>query len=227
MEFQVSRRIRNRPNLSEAVYEVIKEGLVNGTLEPGTKIKEEEIARQLGVSRTPVREAIHKLEREGLVEIIPRYGTFIVSISPKDVREIYDIRGALEALALRSGFSRIDKKKLLEMGELHKRCEQPVKKGDLDSFIEVDAKFHDLIIKASGNDRLIRLMWNLKNQIRVSKLESLSVPGRAEKSLKEHENIISAVFEGDKEKAERLLREHSDKAKENLLRLLKKRHPNR
>lgn len=224
MEFQVSRRMRNRPNLSEAVYEVIREWLINETLMAGTKMKEEGIAKQLGVSRTPVREAIHKLEREGLVEIIPRYGTFIVSISPKDAQEIYDIRGALEALALRSGFSRIDKSKLLEMRELHKRCEEPVKKGDLDSFIEVDAKFHDLITKASGNDRLIRLMGNLKNQIRMSKLESLSVPGRAEKSLKEHENIISAVFEGDKEKAERLVREHSDKAKENLLRLLKKRH---
>ncbi len=227
MEFQTSKKIHIRPNLSEAVYEVIKEWLVNETLETGAKIKEGEIAKQLGVSRTPVREAIHKLEREGLVEIIPRYGTFVASIFPKDIQEIYDIRGALETLALKSGFLHINKKKLLEMKQLHERCEEPLKKGNLSPFLKMDAKFHDFIIKASGNRRLAQLMGNLKTQIRVSKLESLSVPGRAEKSLEEHKNIISAMLEEDEKKAEKLLKEHTNKAKKNLLHLINERQHQR
>jgi len=223
MQFKLPKplRLNNRPSLSEAVYEMIKQRLLSQELEPGTKLREEDLADQLGVSRTPVREAINKLEREGLVEIIPRYGTFVANISSKDVEEIYQIREALECLAMRLALPRFRKDKLLELAHLHKECKVPVEKGDFDPFIKVDTAFHDLLVKLSKNKRLIRLMSNLNNQIRLGRLESFSVPGRARKSLAEHQRIIEAMLRGSAEEAENLVRQHSRNAKDNILRFLK------
>lgn len=223
MQFKLPRppRLNNRPNLSEAVYEIVKQRLLSQQLEPGTKLREEDLADQLGVSRTPVREAINKLEREGLVEIIPRYGTFVPNISPKDVEEIYQLRETLEGLAMRLALPRFSRNKLLELTRIHKECEAPIEKGDFDPFIRVDTAFHHLLVKLSKNERLIRLMSNLDNQIRLGRLESFSVPGRAKKSLEEHETVIEAMLKGDADEAEELLRQHSRNAKENILRFLK------
>ena len=223
MQFKLPKppRLNNRPNLSEAVYEMIKQRLLSQELEPGTKLREEDLADQLGVSRTPVREAINKLEREGLVEIIPRYGTFVANISSKDVEEIYQLREAAECLAVGLALPRFSKNKLLELARLHRECEGPVEKGNFDPFIKVDTAFHDLLIKLSKNERLVRLMSNLNNQIRLGRLESFSVPGRAEKSLKEHQRIIEAMLEGNAEEAEDLVKQHSRNAKDNILYFLK------
>ncbi len=214
-------RLNSRPSLSEAVYEMIKQRLLSQELEPGTKLREEDLADQLGVSRTPVREAINKLEREGLVEIIPRYGTFVANISSKDVEEIYQIREALECLAMRLALPRFSKDKLLELARIHKECKVPLEKGDFDPFIKVDTAFHDLLVKLSKNKRLIRFMSNLNNQIRLGRLESFSVPGRARKSLAEHQRIIEAMLEGNAEEAENLVRQHSRNVKDNILYFLK------
>ncbi len=214
-------RLNNRPNLSEAVYEIIKQRLLNQQVEPGTKLREEDLADQLGVSRTPVREAINKLERETLVEVIPRYGTFVANISSKDVEEIYQIREALECLAMRLALPRFKKSKLLELTRIHKECETPMEKDDFDPFIKVDTAFHHLLVRLSKNERLRRLMSNLDNQIRLCRLESFSVPGRAKKSLEEHQRIIEAMLKENAEEAEDLLRQHSRNAKNNILRFMK------
>ncbi|MEA1963561.1 MAG: GntR family transcriptional regulator, partial [Candidatus Aerophobetes bacterium] len=142
----MEKKMKNRPNLSEDVYEAIKRRLGDKDLKPGTKIKEEELAEELGVSRTPVREAISKLEREGLVEIIPRYGTFVANLSPEDIEEIYDLRGALEGLAIKLSFLKLDRekfhKKLLEISEFHHKCKSYVEKGNFEPFIKADIAFH-------------------------------------------------------------------------------------
>ncbi len=223
MQFKLPKtlRLNNRPSLSEAVYKIIKERLLSQELEPGTKLREEDLADQLGVSRTPVREAINKLEREGLVEIIPRYGTFVANISSKDVEEIYQIREALEFLAMRLALPRFSKDKLFELARIHKECEASLEKGNFDPFIGIDTTFHDFLVKLSKNKRLIRLMSNLNNQIRLGRLESFSVPGRAKKALNEHQKIIEAMLEGNAEEVEGLLRQHSRNAKDNILHFLK------
>jgi len=221
-------KIRNRPNLSEDVYEAIKKRLGDKGLKPGTRIKEEQLAEELGVSRTPVREAINKLEREGLVEIIPRYGTFVANLFPEDVEEIYDLRGALEGLAIRLNFLKLDKEKfeekLLEIAEFHRKCEEYVEKGNLEPFIKADIAFHNFLVRASQNHRLIQIMNNLNAQIQLGRMESFSVPGRARKSLKEHEEIINAMLQGDVNKAEKSIRKHCMNIKKNVLHFLKTRH---
>ena len=220
-------RIRNRPNLSEDVYEAIKKRLGDKDLQPGAKIKEEKLARELGVSRTPIREALNKLEREGLVEIIPRYGTFVANLSPQDIEEIYDLRAALEALAIRLSFSKVDKekfhKKLLEIAASHKKCEEFVEKGNFEPYIKADITFHNFLVTSSQNSRLIQIMKNLNAQIQLCRMESFSVPGRAKRSLKEHEQIIDALLQDNIDKAEKLMVEHCMNIKKNVLYFLKSR----
>ena len=221
-------KIRNRPNLGEDVYEAIKGRLDGKSLKPGTKIIEEQLAKELGVSRTPIREAINKLEREGLVEIIPRYGTFIAALSPEDIEEIYDLRGALERLALRLAFLKLNKekfhKKLLKIADSFSKCRDDVEKGNLKFFIKIETAFHNFLIKSSRNSRLIQMMSNLNTQIQLGRMESFSVPGRAKRSLREHEEIVNAMLQEDMNKAEELIEKLCMNIKKNVLYFLKTRH---
>jgi len=218
-----SYKTRKYPKLSETVYESIKQRLVDQKeiVKSGAKLNEEQLARNLEVSRTPVREALHKLEKEGLVQIVPRHGAFVRVISVRDVQEIFDIRGALESLAMKFALAHLNREKLLEMESLLKKCGELIKKGNLDLFIQVDKGFHEFIIKSSQNQRLIQIMESLNNQIQLARLKSFSVPGRAKKALNEHKQMIEAMLAGDKIEAERLIRKHSENAKQNILSLMK------
>jgi len=220
--------VRKRLNLSEDVYEAIKRKLDGKSLKPGAKIIEEQLAKELGVSRTPIREAINKLEREGLVEIIPRYGTFIAALSPEDIEEIYDLRGALERLALRLAFLKLGKekfhKKLLKITESFSKCRSDVEKGNFKHFIKIETAFHNFLIKSSQNSRLIQMMSNLNTQIQLGRMESFSVPGRAKRSLREHGEIVNAMLQEDMNKAEELIEKLCMNIKKNVLYFLKTRH---
>ncbi|MFQ6067578.1 MAG: GntR family transcriptional regulator, partial [bacterium] len=178
-------KVKNHPKLSEVVYTTIKQRLISQreSISSGVKLQEDQLARELGVSRTPVREAIHKLEKDGLVHIIPWRGAFVRTISSRDVREIFDIRGALESLVVRSFLPCLNKKKLMKMRNLFEKCEGFIKKGELDFFVRLDEEFHDFLIKSSKNKRLIQIMKNLNDQIHLARLKSFSVPGRAKKAL--------------------------------------------
>ncbi len=218
MQFDNS-RIKDHPKLSEVVYTTIKKKLINQSewITSGVKLQENQLAHELGVSRTPVREAMHRLEKDGLIQIIPRRGAFVRTVSSKDVREIFDIRGALESLAVRSSLSSLDKKKLSKMRTLFKECEELVQKGDLSFFIQLDEEFHDFLIRSGKNERSIQMIENLNNQIRLARFKSFSVPGRAGKAFDEHKRIIDVMLTGDKNKAETLILEHSENAKQNIL----------
>lgn len=218
-------RIKNHPKLSQLVYETLKKKLISEENWEmlGIRLQEDQLARQFGVSRTPVREAIHRLEKDGLVQIIPRRGAFVKTISAEDVKEIFDLRGALECLALRSSFSSIDRKRLTEMRRLFENCRKDIKEGKIDGFIKLDEEFHRFIVTTSGNQRLIKIMENLDDQIRLARLKSFSVPGRVEKALKEHLEMIDAILAADVEKAEKIILQHSENAKKNILKFLERK----
>lgn len=211
--------IKNYPKLSEVVYNTLKQRLISEgeSTVAGLRLQEDQLARGLGVSRTPVREAIHKLEKDGLVKIIPRKGAFVRTISSRDVREIFDIRGALESLVVRSSFSRLDQNKLMGIQSRLDACEELLNNGELDSFIQLDEEFHSFLIRASGNQRLIEIMDNLNNQIQLARLKSFSVPGRAMRALEEHKRIVQALLSENEEESERLILNHSENAKQNII----------
>ncbi|MGB9857747.1 MAG: GntR family transcriptional regulator [Dictyoglomaceae bacterium] len=200
--------------ISTKVYERIREAIISGQFRPGTKLTVDILSEELKVSRTPVKEALVRLEREGLVESIPRRGMFVTKIDIEDAIEIYELREVLEGFAVRKFCENLDLDVLNELKELLKEGERYVIQGKLEKYSDIDEKFHKTIWDKSKNRRLFKFLENIRSQIRLLMTSSVNIPGRAEESLKEHKNIIKALEERNPDLAEEYMRLHIRKTKE-------------
>lgn len=199
-------------SLRNKVFKYIKSQIINGKYVPGESLVESKLAEELGVSRTPIREAIRLLELEGLVETTPNKGAIVLGISPKDVEDIYAIRILVEGLAARWAAERMgpaDKKELKKTLDL---MEFFVQKEDLDEVAELDMKFHQIIYEASGSKILNLTLSNLHQYVQLARLESLRVPERISKTMAEHQAILESFLAGDPDQAEKTLTDHVRKA---------------
>lgn len=208
-------------NLETLVYEEIKSMIFSQRLPPNSKIIEEEISRQLNVSRTPVRTALTALVKDGLVKIIPRRGAYVVSIEVEDIEEIYMLREVLEGIAARYSAINADGEFLSSLERAFKEYKTSAENRDTDGCFKSDEVFHGLIHRGSRNSRLISHMEILKNQIQLLKFRSSNIPGRPLKSLLEHTKILEAIKNRDPDKSELAMREHIRNAKEDLLKFYK------
>ena len=200
--------IKNPPNLKEAVYQRLKESIIRGQILPGSKLVETQISQELGVSRTPLREAISRLGQEGLLEVVPRHGTFVRKQSVNEILESLDIREALEGLAARLAARHatpeiIHKMKTCFSDFSPKNVEKSIK-----DYAQQNVRFHHLVIQASQNRRLIGIIRNLYDQMDMVRLHTIVLPGRARKSLAEHREIIRLIEKKRGEMAEKRLRLH-------------------
>lgn len=200
--------IKNPGNLKEAVYQRLKENIIRGHLPPGSKLVETEIANLLGVSRTPLREAINRLGQEGLVEILPRRGAFVKKHSLREIMENLEIREVLEGLAVRLAAKHATSKMIKEMKNCFKGFTPKKVQTDLPLYAERNVCFHNKIINASRNEKLIALIRNLYDQMDMVRLNTIALPGRARKSLTEHLNIIRLIEAKKGVEAEKYLRAH-------------------
>lgn len=206
----------NDVSLRNKVFKYIKAQIINGHYQPGESLVESKLADELGVSRTPIREAIRLLELEGLVETIPNKGAIVLGISDKDVEDIYAIRKLIEGLAARWAAERInavDKKELQKTIDL---MEFYAQKGDLDELADLDNKFHQIIYEASGSKILNLTLSNLHQYVQLARLESLRVPNRLKQTLSEHHAILDSFLSGDLDRAEATLAEHVQNAALNI-----------
>lgn len=210
----------NYKPLREIVFETLREAIINAVLKPGERLMEIQLAEEMGVSRTPVREAIRKLELEGFVVMIPRKGAYVAGISMKDIADVFEIRTALESLAAGLAAERITEEELEQLERILVKIGECVKNNDLELLIEIDTEFHDTLFKASRNERLVQIVSNLREQIQRFRTASLSTPGRMKYALEEHKKIVEAVSERDVELAQALAREHIENAENSMLELL-------
>ncbi|AER67395.1 transcriptional regulator, GntR family [Thermovirga lienii DSM 17291] len=194
------------------VYETLREAIFRRELKDGDKLVESELAEKLKVSRTPVREALRMLESEGLVERIPRKGLFVKGLSKEDIIEIYSIRQALEAVAIRAVCKNITDEELAELKKLYAQMEDAFEKGDDNKLSALSQKFNEAIVAPSNMPRLLSLITTYHEYL--SRLRSLSFSRSLRKvqALKEHGQILEAVSERDADKAERLVKEHLENA---------------
>lgn len=206
--------------LGEMVYESLRNAIVSQVLKSGERLMETELADEMGVSRTPVREAIRKLELEGYVVMIPRKGAYVAGLSIKDVNEVFEIRGALEALAAGLAASRATAEEIEEME--HNLAQEAVhfESSDLLKTIEVDTKFHELIYKASRNNRLLEMIKDLREQVQRFRTTTLAVPGRLKFALDEHRKIVEAIASRDVALAGRTAVEHIESAENAMLEVI-------
>ncbi len=210
----------NYKPLREVVFETLREAIINATLKPGERLMEIQMAEEMGVSRTPVREAIRKLELEGFVVMVPRKGAYVAGISIKDIADVFEIRAAMEGLAAGLAAERITEEELEQLERILVKIGECVKNKDLEKLIEVDTEFHDTLYKACRNERLVQIVSNLREQIQRARTASLSSPGRSKNALEEHKKIVEAVSERNVELAQMLAREHIENAENAMLDLM-------
>lgn len=208
-------------NLKEVVYKKLKKMIIARKMQPGAKLHEEHIAEELGVSRTPIREALSKLEQEGIVKIIPRRGAYIVKLSKEEIYEILTIREFLEALAVRLCARHVNDDLISKLRECFLDPDGKPIINDPETAHKADVKFHDLLLKACKSKKLSELMHNIYDQIQMLRYRVLTLPGKAEKSLTEHLQIIDALEDHNADLAEKLMRSHIKKVKNDVLSTLK------
>lgn len=194
--------------LRDVVFKTLRQAILKGDLEPGERLMEIQLANQLGVSRTPIREAIRKLELEGLVIMVPRKGAEVAKITEKDLKDVLEVRTSLEGLAIGLACERITREKAAELKYALERFNKALCSGELTAIAECDVAFHDVIFEATENLRLIQIVNNLREQMYRYRLEYLKDYSTHERLYEEHKRIYEAVVSNDKVHAQQLIIEH-------------------
>lgn len=214
-------KINDYELLNQKVYRILKARIIKGDLKPGEKLLENKIAEQLGVSRTPVREALRELSAEGFVEISPNQAKIVSAVTFDEIWDLLQIRGVLEGLGANIAAKKINPEKIEKFNKIidqmkHYTANNLVSEKIILNFTRLDIEFHDLILNICGNKWLIQMHNNLKNHINRFRVRSFSVPGTFSKSLNEHCKILDAIKKGESEVAEKLSKIHMIKAFENI-----------
>ena len=206
-------------SLSGRVFQKIREDILNGKYKENDELRENTIGKELGVSRTPVREALRQLELEGLVTIIPNRGAYVAGISQKDIWDIYMVRSHLEGLCARWATEHITEEQLDELEETLMLSEFQMNKESGFSVQQVaalDGRFHAILYEASGSRILSHVLTDFHNYVKMARKSSIVSEERARKSIREHRQILRAIKERDAEMAEQLANEHIIHGMQNL-----------
>lgn len=196
--------------LRDVVFNTLRQAILRGELKPGERLMEIQLANKLGVSRTPIREAIRKLELEGLVLMIPRKGAEVAEITEKSLRDVLEVRKALEELAVQLCCDKITEDEIKELKQVASGFEEAVRNGELTEIAEADVKFHDVIYLATENQKLILLLSNLREQMYRYRMEYLKSDEVYPQLIAEHEAIIQFITKNDKKAALDVICRHID-----------------
>lgn len=210
--------------LRDVVFNTLRQAILRGELKPGDRLMEIQLANKLGVSRTPIREAIRKLELEGLVLMIPRKGAEVAEITEKSLRDVLEVRRALEELAVQLACEKITKEEIRELERVAKEFQQVVNSSDITEIAEVDVCFHDIIYTATDNQKLIQLLNNLREQMYRYRVEYLKRDGVFPQLIAEHEAIIRHIENNEKEKATEVMCRHIDNQVETVIDVIRAKH---
>ena len=208
MDFEVN--MNEYLPLRDVVFNTLRKAILRGELKPGERLMEIQLANKLGVSRTPIREAIRKLELEGLVLMIPRKGAEVAQITEKNMQDVLEVRKALEELSVQLACERITQEQVEEMKMAAEDFRKVLKSGDVTKIAEADVKFHDIIFVATNNQRLITLLNNLREQMYRFRVEYLKQKECYPQLLEEHDKLIALISGGEVEEACELMGCHID-----------------
>ena len=217
MEEDVKEGTSDKYSLRGRVFSRLREDILNGKYDEGVELREIAIGEELGVSRTPVREAFRQLELEGLIKIIPNKGAYVVGISDKDVRDIYILRSRLEGLAARWAVDNITEEQMEEMEENVYLAKFHTEKGHNEQIFELDNRFHELLYEASGSKILEHQLKDYHQYVLRIRKKTLASAKRGTQSNLEHEAILEAIKNKNHDDAERLAHEHMINAYKNKL----------
>lgn len=215
-------KVETYRTLQELVYCSLREAILEGRLAPGQKLVADALARDLGVSRMPVREALARLQHDGFVKAVPHREAVVASFSARDVEEIYDIRLVLEAHAARLCAVRATPEHLTRLRELIAAAEEAVRRGDFETAKQHDNEFHHTLFAACGSRKLAQLLADLWDQCLYFRSLAATILRYPERSLEHHRRILAALERRDPDAAEHWVRAHSQGARDVLLEDLRK-----
>ncbi len=213
--------------LRDVVFNTLRQAILTGDLKPGERLMEIHLADKLGVSRTPIREAIRKLELEGLVTMIPRRGAEVAQITEKSMVDVLEVRRAMDALCVELACERISEAETEALGKACDAFAEAVKGGDIKVIAKADVALHDIIVQATGNLRLVQLINNLSEQMYRYRFEYLKDTTCHQSLIEEHRVIYESIVKKDKEAASQAAKLHIDnqeKAIVQQIRLEKEKH---
>ena len=196
--------------LRDVVFNTLRQAILKGELEPGERLMEIQLAERLGVSRTPIREAIRKLELEGLVLMIPRKGAEVAKISARSLRDELEVRRALEELAIELACQRMSEEEVGNLQKAQEDFKKAIAEGDAMKIAETDEHFHDVIYEGTQNAKLIQMLNNLREQMYRYRLEYIKDEDKRKILVLEHEKILKTVRERKVAEAKEAVREHID-----------------
>ena len=196
--------------LRDVVFNTLRQAILKGELEPGERLMEIQLAERLGVSRTPIREAIRKLELEGLVLMTPRKGAEVAKISARSLRDVLEVRRALEELAIELACQRMSEEDIDNLQKAQDDFKAAISEGDAMKIAETDEHYHDVIYEGTQNAKLIQMLNNLREQMYRYRLEYIKDEDKRKILILEHERILKAVRERKVADAKEAMREHID-----------------
>lgn len=203
--------------LRDVVFNTLRQAILTGEMKPGERLMEIHLANKLGVSRTPIREAIRKLELEGLVIMIPRRGAEVAQITWKNLKDVLEVRKALDVLAIELACERMTQEELQKLCKACEAFKDATKNGDLRKIAESDVVLHDIIVYSTRNNRLIQLVNNLSEQMYRYRFEYIKDVSQHERLVKEHNDIYESILKKDKKAAADAVRRHIDNQEEAII----------
>lgn len=208
--------------LRDIVFKNLRTAILRGDFQPGERLMENQLADRMGVSRTPIREAIRKLELEGLVVMVPRKGAEVANITEKEIRDVLEVRATLEGLAIKLACNNMEKSDIEHLTEVNNQFIKAVVAKNTDDVLKNDIAFHDIIFEASGNERLIQILNNLREQIYRYRMEYIYKIADHGQLVKEHLQIVDALKNKNPELATELAIAHVQAQQKSVIEYTKK-----
>jgi len=213
-------KLDNYKPLREVVFNSIRGAIISGVLKPGERLMEVQLAEKMGVSRTPIREAIRKLELEGLVVMIARKGAYVADLSIKNIIDVLEVRAVLEGLASGLAALRMTEEEIKDLELTARHFEQAMNSNDVEGVIQTDIEFHEKIFKATRNEKLLQLTNSLMEQVQRFRVMYLNKAIKSTNLIKEHYKIVEAISRRNREMAENIAKIHIQNAEKDMMRLL-------
>ncbi|WZL73553.1 GntR family transcriptional regulator [Clostridiaceae bacterium 35-E11] len=210
-------KLENYQPLRDVVFEHLRNAILTGDLKPGERLMEVQLAEQLGVSRTPVREAIRKLELEGLLVMVARKGAYVADVSIKDILDVLEVRSVLEGLAASLAAERMTEEELEELELISYHFKKYIESGNVEGMIEKDREFHDRIFRSTRNPKLMQIAQGLQEQVHRFRTSYFAEYNKSKALLSEHQAILEAISDRNAAKAQQLAQNHIEEMENTLI----------
>lgn len=207
--------------LRDVVFNTLREAILQGELVPGERLMEKQLAEKLGVSRTPIREAIRKLELEGLIIMVPRKGAEVAKITEKDIKDVLEVRAVLESLAVKLACEKMDGEGIEELEKLKDEFAEAARNKEVEVLIKKDVEFHDAIFNSTDNEKLIQIINNLREQIYRFRVKYIKRMDDYTTLVKEHQEIVNGIKNKDKNLAKEIAIRHIENQSKAVIKMLK------